>query len=74
MPRCPRLKDEEICLPEVPSYEELAERLPEFIDRIYNTERLQSALGSLPLAEFEAKVADLGPAGNVITIGPSCPA
>ncbi len=68
------LKDEEIYLLEVPSYDEFAQRLPEFIDRIYNTERLHSALGYLPPAEFEAKVTNPGPAGNVITIGPSCPA
>jgi putative transposase len=68
------LKYEEIYLLEVPSYGELAERLPEFIDRIYNTERLHSALGYLPPAEFEAKVTNQGPAGDVITTGSECPA
>lgn len=67
------LKDEEIYLLEVPSYEELAERLPEFIDRIYNTERLHSALGYLPPAEFEAKVTNQRLAGDVIATEPGCP-
>jgi putative transposase len=50
------LKYEEIYLSEVLTFEELGRRLPEYIDRIYNTERLHSALGYLPPAEFEAQV------------------
>ncbi len=50
------LKYEEIYLTDIITFEELGRRLPEYIDRIYNTERLHSALGYLPPAEFEAKV------------------
>lgn len=67
------LKDEEIYLLDVLSYEELQGRLPEYIDGIYNTERLHSALGYLPPAEFEAKLHNQGSAGNVITEGSSVP-
>lgn len=48
------LKVEEIYLNEVATIEELSVRLPEFIDVIYNTKRLHSALGYLPPVEFEA--------------------
>jgi putative transposase len=68
------LKDEEIYLMDVPTYEELGRRLPEYIDRIYNTERLHSALGYLPPVEFEAMARGNKPAGDVITTGASCPA
>jgi len=59
------LKAEEIYLMEVPSYRELEERLPEYIDQIYNMERLHSALGYLPPAEFEALTKNQGAAENV---------
>ncbi len=67
------LKDEEIYLLDVLSYEELASRLPEYINGIYNTERLHSALGYLPPAEFEAELTNRGTAGNVTTEGSSVP-
>lgn len=67
------LKDEEIYLMDVPTYEELRRRLPEYIDRIYNTKRLHSALGYLPPVEFEAMVRENEPVGDVISAGASCP-
>lgn len=68
------LKDEEIYLMDVPTFAELGRRLPEYIDRIYNTERLHSALGYLPPVEFEAMVRETKPAGDVIPTGVDCPA
>ncbi len=50
------LKCEEIYLTDILTFEELGRRLPEYIDQIYNIERLHSALGYLSPAEFEAKV------------------
>jgi putative transposase len=67
------LKDEEIYLMDIPGYEELKERSPDYIGEIYTTKRLHSALGYLPPAEFEAKVIGQGPAGHVSTQGVSCP-
>jgi putative transposase len=50
------LKDDQINLMDVPSYEELEGTLPQYIEGIYNTKRLHSSLGYLPPAEFEAMV------------------
>ena len=67
------LKVEEIYLTEVPSYEELERRLPEYLETIYNGKRLHSALGYLPPVEYEAKVKGTESVGNVTTTEGSCP-
>jgi len=68
------LKVEEIYLMDVVSVAELAERLPYYIDEIYNEQRLHSSLGYLPPVEFEALHLNSGPqAGDVLTIMHVCP-
>jgi transposase InsO family protein len=47
------LKHEEVNLTEYRNFEEVAASIPAFIEQVYNRERLHSALGYLPPAEFE---------------------
>jgi putative transposase len=47
------LKHEEVNLSEYRNFEEVAASIPAFIEQVYNRERLHSALGYLPPAEFE---------------------
>lgn len=47
------LKSEEISCRQYSTLEELRHNIEDFIERIYNTERLHSALGYLPPEEFE---------------------
>lgn len=47
------IKVEEIYIGGYETYADLVERLPRFIDNIYNTKRLHSALGYKPPQEFE---------------------
>jgi transposase InsO family protein len=59
---------------DVVSAEEPAERLPSYIDEIYNEQRLHSSLGYLPPVEFEALHINSGPqAGDVLTTMQVCP-
>jgi transposase InsO family protein len=68
------LKVEEIYLLDVVSVAELAERLPYYIDEIYNEQRLHSSLGYLPPVEFEALHLNSDPqAGDVLTTIQVCP-
>ncbi len=68
------LKVEEIYLADVVSTEELAERVPYYIDEIYNQQRLHSSLGYVPPVEFETLHINSGPqAGDVLTIMQVCP-
>lgn len=68
------LKVEEVYLMDVVSVEELAERLPYYIDKLYNEQRLHSSIGYLPPAEFEALQINSGPqAGDVLTTMQVCP-
>jgi len=47
------LKAEEVYLWEYETYNDAIERIPYFIDDVYNTKRLHSSLGYLPPEEFE---------------------
>lgn len=47
------LKVEEVYLWEYETYGDVIERIPYFIDDVYNTKRLHSSLGYLPPEEFE---------------------
>jgi putative transposase len=47
------LKCEHVYLNEYRNFAEVAERVPKFIDQVYNARRLHSALGYLPPVQFE---------------------
>jgi len=48
------LKTEEVCLWEYENFTDVVERVPEFIEAVYNRKRVHSGIGYLPTEEFEA--------------------
>jgi len=52
------LKKEEVYLWEYESFIDVAERIPFFIEQVYNRERVHSRIGYLPPVEFEAILSD----------------
>jgi putative transposase len=53
------LKYEEVHLWNYETYEHVVERLPFFIEEVYNRKRLHSSIGYVPPAEFEAAVRNM---------------
>ena len=47
------IKVEEVYMFEYETYREVVERIPYFIEEVYNRKRLHSSLGYLPPEEFE---------------------
>lgn len=52
------LKHEEVCLWEYESFADVVERIPQFIEAVYNKKRVHSGIRYLPPEEFEAIVLD----------------
>ena len=49
---------EEIYMWDYETYADVVERIPYFIEEVYNRKRLHSSLGYMPPEEFENKVID----------------
>jgi putative transposase len=60
------LKYEEVHLWNYETYQDVIDRLPFFIEEVYNRKRLHSSIGYVPPAEFEAAVLKLKPADRPV--------
>ncbi len=49
------LKHDEICMYEYKTMRDVTERLPHFLEQVYNRRRLHSSLGYVPPEEYEVK-------------------
>jgi putative transposase len=62
------LKYEEVYLWNYESYADVIDRLPFFIEEVYNRRRLHSSIGYVPPAEFEANLHNKKPADRPVLI------
>jgi putative transposase len=60
------LKYEEVHLWNYETYDDVIERLPFFLEEVYNRKRLHSSIGYVPPAEFEAAVLNMKPADRPV--------
>jgi putative transposase len=60
------LKYEEVNLCDYETYEDVIERLPFFLEEVYNRKRLHSSIGYLPPTEFEAAISNMKPADRPV--------
>lgn len=58
------LKHEEVSLWNYETYADVIERIPYFIEEVYNKKRLHSALGYVPPEEFEQRMMELSHTGG----------
>jgi hypothetical protein len=68
------LKYEEVHLANYETYDDAIERIPHFIEEVYNSKRLHSALGYLPPEEYEMAIQTtktaVAPPSNLAEISP----
>lgn len=60
------LKYEEVHLWNYETYDDLIQRLPFFIEKVYNRKRLHSSIGYLPPTEFEDAVQNMKPVNRPV--------
>jgi transposase InsO family protein len=60
------LKYEEVHLADYDTYDDVINRLPFFMEEVYNRKRLHSSIGYVPPAEFEADVLKMKPADRPV--------
>ena len=60
------LKYEEVHLCDYETYDDVIERLPFFIEEVYNRKRLHSSIGYVPPTEFEDAVSNMKPADRPV--------